>query len=74
LAIGNDTVYVADEPNHLIQAFTLKGKFIRQWGGKGTGAGKFGDSLDVAADNKGNVYVTDGANNLIQKFNAGGKF
>lgn len=66
-------IYVADH-NFRIQKFTTDGKFITQWGSKGSGDGQFGDYIDLATDQQGNVYVVDPINQRVQKFDSNGKF
>ena len=65
-------IYVADSGNNRIQKFNSSGVYITQWGGPGTGKGKFKNCIDVAADSKGNIYAADSVNNMIQKFNSDG--
>ena len=45
-----------------------------QWGGFGSGNGKFDYPCGVAVDGQGKVYVADTHNNLIQKFDSNGGF
>jgi DNA-binding beta-propeller fold protein YncE len=64
-------VYVVDQNNDRIQKFTNDGKFITNWGSRGTGDGMFdGPSLGpsgIAIDHRGYVYTTMG-NDKIQVF------
>ena len=48
--------------------------FISQWGGAGTGNGKFNHPESVAVDSSGNIYVADFYNYLVQKFTNDGSF
>ena len=65
---------MADFGNNLIQEFTSGGSFVTQWGGNGTGNGKFAYPYGVAVALSGNVYVADTENNIIQEFTSNGSF
>ena len=49
-------------------------KFDKEFGGKGSGSGKFGKILSVAFDADNNIYVSDKENKMIQKLNSEGNF
>ncbi|MGE5396714.1 MAG: cadherin-like beta sandwich domain-containing protein [Chitinophagales bacterium] len=68
------SILIVDTENYRIQEFDSDGNFIRTWGSKGNTAGKFEDSLWLAADSGGNIYVTDYWNNRVQKFDASGGY
>jgi peptidylamidoglycolate lyase len=72
-ASGN--VYVADGyGNNRIAKFSADGKFLLDWGHKGSAAGEFDLPHSVAVDARGRVYVADRSNARIQVFDANGKF
>jgi DNA-binding beta-propeller fold protein YncE len=48
--------------------------YLKQWGGSGSGNGKFNSPAGVDVDAGGNVYVADEFNHRIQVFDAGGKY
>lgn len=48
--------------------------FDKDFGGKGSGSGKFGKTISVAFDGNGNIYVSDKENKMIQKLGADGNF
>lgn len=54
--------------------FDKTGKFIKQWGGKGTDPGKFQVAHGIAIDAKGLVWVADRENSRIQVFDQDGTF
>ena len=54
--------------NHRVQKFTADGTFITEWGGLGSGNGRFDAPTGIAVDAAGNVYVGDGQHNRVQKF------
>jgi DNA-binding beta-propeller fold protein YncE len=72
----NGDVFIADGegPNTRVVKFSGDGKFIKWWGGKGTGPGQFDVPHSIAIDSDGRVYVADRANNRIQIFDQDGKF
>ena len=75
-------VYVADQYSFLVQKFTRSGTFVRQWGGFGTAAGRFGNASGdtvggiggLAVDGQGRVFVLDSYNDRVQQFTPGGTF
>lgn len=81
VALDQDgNLYAVDGANSQVLKFDPTGKFLMQWGGKGTGDGQFvmsglqGQDTTgfVALDSQGNIYVTE--NNRVQKFDGNGKF
>lgn len=59
VAIGLDTLYIADTYNYKIQQFDQSGNYIRAWGSPGLGNGQFISIGGIAVDVLGNVYVAD---------------
>jgi peptidylamidoglycolate lyase len=69
------SVYVADGyGNSRIAKFSREGKFLLDWGKKGTAPGEFDLPHSVAVDAEGRVYVADRNNSRIQVFDGAGKF
>lgn len=67
--------YVSDGyGNSRVVKFTREGKYVLEWGRKGTAPGEFNLPHQVQLDSKGRVYVSDRENNRIQVFDANGKF
>jgi DNA-binding beta-propeller fold protein YncE len=58
----------------LVLRFDKTGKFIKSWGGKGTGPGQFDIAHSIVIDSKGLVYVADRQNRRVQIFDTDGKF
>ena len=54
--------------------FDKEGKFIKSWGGKGSGPGQFQVAHGVAIDAKGLLWVADRENQRIQVFDQNGTF
>jgi len=72
---SNGNIYVADGyGNNRIAEFSSDGKFLLDWGRKGTSPGEFDLPHSVAVDEQGFVYVADRNNARIQVFDASGKF
>jgi DNA-binding beta-propeller fold protein YncE len=71
----NGSIYVSDgEFNHRVVKFSPEGKFIRQWGEKGSGPGQFLVPHALAIDSRGRIFVADRDNNRLQIFDQDGKF
>ena len=54
--------------------FDKDGKFLAQWGGKGTEPGKFQVAHGLGIDPQGNLWVADRENQRIQVFTPAGGF
>jgi DNA-binding beta-propeller fold protein YncE len=71
----NGDFYVSDGyVNTRVVRYSKDGKYLGQWGKKGTGDGEFDLVHDVALDKQGKVYVADRANSRVQVFTGEGKF
>jgi len=67
--------YVSDGyGNSRVLKFSKDGKFLKQWGKKGTGEGDFHLPHAIWLDPKGRVLVADRENQRIQVFDADGQF
>jgi streptogramin lyase len=75
---ANGDIYVADghgeDTGGRIMKFSRDGRFIKQWGRKGTGAGEFGGLHAIGMDSQGRIFVGDRTNSRIQVFDGEGKF
>ena len=76
IAVCKDgSFYVSDGyGNSRVVKFSKTGKYLFEWGKKGTGKGEFDTPHGIDLDRDGNVYVADRENNRIQKFDALGHF
>src|SRR6266481_5580248 len=76
IAFGkNGDFYVSDGyGNSRVVKFSKDGKYLLDWGKRGTGPGEFNTPHSVAVDSRGTVYVSDRENNRIQIFDPNGKF
>lgn len=72
---SNGDFYVSDGyGNSRIVKFSADGKYLLEWGKKGSKPGQFNIPHGIDLDKNGNVYVADRENNRIQVFNSVGKF
>jgi sugar lactone lactonase YvrE/mono/diheme cytochrome c family protein len=74
----NGTIFVADghTPNKgaaRIVKFDAKGRFLKQWGGHGSGPGQMDVPHTLALDSKGRLFVGDRWNNRVQIFDQDGQ-
>jgi sugar lactone lactonase YvrE len=60
--------------NNRVVRFTAQGKFVRQWGRKGSGPGEISEPHTIAIDSRGRLFVGDRENNRIQIFDQEGTF
>jgi DNA-binding beta-propeller fold protein YncE len=68
-------IYITDVRRHNVSVFNMQdGKFLFEFGGRGTEDGKFNFPINLAVDKNGRVYVMDMFNFRVQIFNADGKF
>lgn len=76
VAVEKDgSFYIADGyGNSRVMKFSAAGKFLFQWGKKGSANGEFQVPHDIALDNNENVYVADRENKRIQIFDSTGRF
>jgi DNA-binding beta-propeller fold protein YncE len=74
----NGDVFVGEghggENGNRIVKFTKDGKYIKEWGRKGTGPGEFDIIHHMTFDSKGRLFVADRNNNRIQVFDQEGNF
>ena len=73
----NGDIYVAEGhggDNARVIVFDRTGKYLREFGKKGTGPGEFDQPHGLAFDAKGRLFVADRSNNRIQIVDKQGKF
>jgi hypothetical protein len=74
----NGTIFVTDSHrnglNNRVVKFDRNGKFIKDWGKKGSGPGEMSEPHTIAMDSRGRLFVGDRENNRIQIFDQDGKF
>jgi len=54
--------------------FRADGRFVKEWGRKGSGPGEISEPHTIALDSRGRVFVGDRENNRIQIFDQDGTF
>jgi peptidylamidoglycolate lyase len=76
IAFASDgAIFVSDGyGNSRIAKFSPEGRFLLDWGHKGSGPGEFDTPHSVVVDSHGLVYVADRGNSRIQVFDANGRF
>lgn len=74
--VGPDgSTYVTDGyGNSRVAKYDKNGKWIKNWGSRGTGPGQFNIVHGIAIDALGNVYVADEGNKRVQVFDSEGIF
>ncbi|MEJ8844315.1 peptidyl-alpha-hydroxyglycine alpha-amidating lyase family protein [Lacibacter sp. H375] len=74
--VANDgSFYVSDGyGNSRVVKFSADGKYLLQWGTKGSDEGEFDIPHGITLDKNEHVYVADRQNNRIQVFDKNGKF
>src|SRR4029079_14870498 len=60
--------------NNRVVRFTKDGKFVKEWGKKGSGPGEISEPHTIAMDSRGRLFVGDRENNRIQIFDQDGKY
>lgn len=71
----NGDVYVSDGYGSArVVRFSHDGKYLLQFGKRGTGPGEFGLPHNVVVDGRGRVYVSDRDNSRVEVFDANGEF
>jgi sugar lactone lactonase YvrE len=74
----NGDIFVADghggDTNARVVKFSKDGKYIKEWGKKGSGSREFDTLHSMAMDSKGRLFIADRGNSRIQIFSQDGKF
>src|SRR5262249_26254322 len=72
----NGDLFVSDGQggNARVVKFSKNGKFIKTWGTKGAGDGKFNTPHNIAMASKGRVWVADRGNSRVQVFDQDGNY
>jgi DNA-binding beta-propeller fold protein YncE len=77
LVAPDGTIFVTDShrngKNNRVVKFDRTGKYITEWGRKGSGPGEISEPHTIAMDSRGRLFVGDRENNRIQIFDQDGK-
>ena len=60
--------------NNRVVKFRRDGRFVKEWGKKGSGPGEMSEPHTIAMDSRGRLFVGDRENNRIQIFDQDGTF
>jgi sugar lactone lactonase YvrE len=78
LVAPSGDIFVTDShrngKNNRVVRFTKDGKFVKEWGKKGSGPGEISEPHTIAMDSRGRLFVGDRENNRIQIFDQDGKY
>jgi DNA-binding beta-propeller fold protein YncE len=74
----NGDIFVTDShrngKNNRVVRFTKDGKYVKEWGKKGSGRGEMSEPHTIAMDSRGRLFVGDRENNRIQIFDQDGNY
>jgi DNA-binding beta-propeller fold protein YncE len=74
----NGEIFVTDSHrnglNNRVVKLTREGKYVKEWGRKGSGPGELSEPHTIAMDSRGRLFVGDRENNRIQIFDQEGTF
>jgi DNA-binding beta-propeller fold protein YncE len=74
----NGDIFVTDShrngTNNRVVKFTKDGKYVKEWGRKGSGRGEISEPHTIAMDSRGRLFVGDRENNRIQIFDQEGNY
>ncbi|MBI3860257.1 MAG: hypothetical protein HY290_00010 [Planctomycetia bacterium] len=74
LAVGKDGfLYVTHMMKHKVAVYDPAGKFVREFGTKGSAPGEFDQPGGIAFGRDGSVYVADQANRRVQRLSPQGE-
>jgi DNA-binding beta-propeller fold protein YncE len=59
--------------NNRVVRFTKEGRFVKEWGIKGSGPGEISEPHTIAIDSRGRLFVGDRENNRIEIFDQDGR-
>jgi sugar lactone lactonase YvrE len=75
---SNGDIFVTDShrngKNNRVVRFTKDGKYVKEWGKKGSGRGEMSEPHSIAIDSRGRLFVGDRENNRIQIFDQDGRY
>jgi DNA-binding beta-propeller fold protein YncE len=72
--IYDGKLYMPEAGNHRVDVFDMDGKFLFDFGGKGTAEGQMNNPESAKVSSEEKVYVADLKNDRVQVFDLKGKF
>jgi DNA-binding beta-propeller fold protein YncE len=74
----NGEIFVTDShrggKNNRVVKFTKAGRYVTEWGRKGSGRGELSEPHTIAMDSRGRLFVGDRENNRIEIFDQDGRY
>ena len=67
-ATSDNHLVITSFASNIVMVYTLEGELVHEFGGKGSGLGKFNEPLGMCVDDDGLVYVADFVNMRVQVF------
>jgi len=78
LVAPSGDIFVTDShrngKNNRVVRFTKDGKYVKEWGKKGSGRGEISEPHTIAMDSRDRLFVGDRENNRIQIFDQDGRY
>jgi len=74
IAVQDDRVYVLDAEAFHVVVFSSDGSFVRRFGGRGPGQGRFEAPKLLAAAPAGDIHVLDSGSREVQRFTPEGQY
>lgn len=74
LAVSRGHVYVLDAEARYVVVYDTQGRFMRRFGGRGQGLGRFAQPRTLVAGPDGLIYVLDSGTREVQRFSAQGEY
>eukprot|EP00058_Branchiostoma_floridae_P002417 XP_002587905.1 hypothetical protein BRAFLDRAFT_87293 [Branchiostoma floridae] len=71
---GEGNILVSDRDSNFVYVFDESGKFLFQFGGKGSGEGQLRNPSGICTDSSGHIIVADRGNERVQIFTRHGEF
>ncbi len=71
----DENFYVVDQGNNRVQVLDRRGRYVREWGGRGFQPGTFDTPQAALIDrDAGVLFIVDRLNHRVQKFDLNGRF
>lgn len=74
LAVAHEQLYVLDAETCTVSIFTLQGQYLRRFGGRGPGLGKFEKPTGIVASPAGELFILDMGNQEVQCLSPNGDY